>query len=126
MVSGFVGSAALFLALLGADGASALESCKAPRELVQEIPIDLSRNEVRISAYQYFQPSLVFYCRREVYKLNGDYAMLEFLNCPLPAYLFLPASTWERMQSQAPASCHILGRHRDLYRNLDVVVVANR
>ena len=126
VISGFVGSAALFLALLASGGASALESYKAPRELVHEIPIDLTSNEVRIGAYQYFQPSLVFYCRREVYKLSNDNAMLEFLNCPLPSFLFLPADSWEQMKSLAPTSCHVLGRRHDLYRNLDVVVVANR
>jgi 4-amino-4-deoxy-L-arabinose transferase-like glycosyltransferase len=126
MLGGFAGSAALFLTLLAAGGASALESYKAPRELMREIPIDLAGNEVRIGAYRYFQPSLVFYCRREVYKLNSDDAMLEFLHCSLPAYLFLPASTWEQLQYRAPASCHVLGRRRDLYRNFDVVLVANQ
>jgi 4-amino-4-deoxy-L-arabinose transferase-like glycosyltransferase len=126
MIGGFVVSAALFLAMLAAGGASALEPYKAPRELVHEIPIDLTAVEVRVGAYQYFQPSLVFYCRREVQKLNTDAAALEFLNSPLQVYLFLPASAWEQLQPRSPTSCRVLGRRRDLYRNYDIVVVGNR
>jgi 4-amino-4-deoxy-L-arabinose transferase-like glycosyltransferase len=126
MVWGFTASASLFLAMLAAGGAAALEPYKAPRELVHDIPIDLTASEVRIGAYQYFQPSLVFYCRREVHKLDSDEAMLEFLNCPLPVYLFLPAASWDKLQQRAPTCCRVLGRRYDLYRNIHVVVVSNR
>jgi 4-amino-4-deoxy-L-arabinose transferase-like glycosyltransferase len=126
MIGGLVASVAIFLALLAAGGASALEPYKAPRGLVYDIPIDLTAAEVRVGAYRYFQPSLVFYCRREVQKLNTDKAALEFLHSPLQVYLFLPASAWEELQPRSPGSCRVLGRRRDLYRNYDVVVVGNR
>jgi 4-amino-4-deoxy-L-arabinose transferase-like glycosyltransferase len=126
MVGGFAASSVLFLAMLAAGGASAMEPYKAPRVLVHDIPVDLTTREVRIGAYQYFQPSLVFYCRREVHKLDSEEATLEFLNCPLPVYLFIPAAGWEQLRQRAPLSCCVLGRHRDLYRDVDVVVVSNR
>jgi hypothetical protein len=126
MIACFAASSAVFLAALAAGGAAALEPYKAPRALVSDLHADLTASEVRVGAYEYFQPSLVFYCRREVHKLNTDDAMLEFLNCPLRVYLFLPATVWEQLQPRVAGSCQLLGRRRDLYRNCDVVVVTNR
>jgi 4-amino-4-deoxy-L-arabinose transferase-like glycosyltransferase len=125
-VTGFAASAVMFLASVAAEGAIALEPYKAPRELVHDLHDNLTSHEVRVGVYQYFQPSLVFYCRREVQKLKNDEDMLEFLNCPLPVYLFLPAAVWERLHPRVTGPCHLLGRRRDLYRNCEVVVVTNR
>jgi 4-amino-4-deoxy-L-arabinose transferase-like glycosyltransferase len=125
-IAAFAGSAVAFLAILAAGSAVALERHKAPRELAHDLPADLNAHEVRIGAFQYFQPSLVFYCQREVQKLKTNEEMLEFLSCPLPVYLFVPATLWEQIQPRAPMTCHLLGRRHDLYRNCEVVVVSNR
>ena len=50
----------LFTAGIGAWGASAVEAWKAPRALVEALPADQTRREVRVAAYAYFQPSLIF------------------------------------------------------------------
>ena len=125
-VAGFAGTAVIFLASVAAEGAVALEPYKAPRELVRDLHDNLTSHELRVGTYQYFQPSLVFYCRREVQKLKNDEDTLDFLNCPLPVYLFLPAPVWEQLQPRAVGTCRLLGRRRDLYRDCDVVVVTNR
>jgi hypothetical protein len=126
VIVSFMASAVAFLAAVAAWGAFALESYKAPRELVHEIPSDLTTREVRIAAYQYFQPSLVFYCQRQVQPLKDDEETLEFLTNPLPVYLFVPLAEWERLQMRVLGPVHLLGKRRDLYRNCEVVVVTNR
>jgi 4-amino-4-deoxy-L-arabinose transferase-like glycosyltransferase len=126
MIAGFAAFSLAYLAVLAGWGATALEKHKAPRDLVRGLHDNLTAHEVRIGAYEYFQPSLVFYCQREVHKLKTDDDVIEFLSCPLPVYLFMPASLWEQLQPRLGGMCHPLGRRRDLYRNYDVVVVTNR
>ena len=81
--------------------------------------------EVRVAAFDYFQPSLVFYCGREVQQLFSDRQALDFLRTPLPTYLFCPAETWDRLAPHAAGPVAPVARHRDLYRGCDVVVVTN-
>jgi 4-amino-4-deoxy-L-arabinose transferase-like glycosyltransferase len=125
-IVGFVASAVVFLGALAAWGVLALEAHKAPRELVNDLPGDLTTREVRVAAYQYFQPSLVFYCQRQVQNLKDHEETLEFLSNPLPVYLFIPAAEWEQLQSRVLLPVRSLGTRRDLYRNCDIVVVTNR
>jgi 4-amino-4-deoxy-L-arabinose transferase-like glycosyltransferase len=118
-----------FLGVLAAWGASALEGHKAPKPLAQaaaQFDGDLSAREVRVASYQYFQPSLVFYCRREVRQLQHEDETLEFLSNPLPVYLILPAAHWQALEARVPGTHRVLGQCRDLYQNCDVVVVTNR
>jgi 4-amino-4-deoxy-L-arabinose transferase-like glycosyltransferase len=125
-VASFAASAIAFLAVVAAGTSVALEPHKAPRELVRAVRDDLTAHEVRVGAYEYFQPSLVFYCRREVQKLKNAEDVVEFLSSPLPVYLFLPAAVWRDVEPSMAGACHLLGRRRDFYRNCDVVVVTNR
>jgi hypothetical protein len=99
---------------------------KAPAALADHLPSQHNEQEIRLACYGYFQPSLVFYCRREVCLIEQENRVLELLRGPLPAYVFMPASAWDTIQAQAPAPCRVLGRHHDLYRGWDVVVVSNR
>jgi hypothetical protein len=126
VVSIFAATSALFLASLAALGPVSLEGHKAPRELVRTFHDDLIEHDVRVGAFEYFQPSLVFYCQREVHKLGNEQEMLQFLDYPLKVYLILPATRWEQVQSRVPPTCHLLGRRYDLYRHCDVVLVTNR
>src|SRR5438552_3929697 len=90
----FVGAvtavAAVFIGTLAAFGGVALDQHKAPRLLVRWSGARQTDREVRVACYQYFQPSLVFYCGREVQILPSEREALEFLRCPLPVFLFLP------------------------------------
>jgi hypothetical protein len=68
--------------------------------IVLPVPSGLTGREVRVTCSQYFQPSLVFYCRREVHQLGTEAEVLSFLDYPLPVYLFVLAARWEALESQ--------------------------
>jgi hypothetical protein len=118
--------AGLFTWLLAVDAAPAIDVFKAPRPLAQQSQANDTTREIRVGCYRYYQPSVVFYCRREVSIWKDEQEAVEFLRCPLPVYLFLPATVWENLQHRVPNACHTVACHRDLYRNCEVVVVSNR
>jgi hypothetical protein len=123
-----VGLAAAALAFTGLVAAAAnlgLDQYKAPRQIVREARAQNLHDDVRIACYQYFQPSLVFYCRREVAQLQDERQVSEFLRGPLQSYLLLPAAAWEKMQTQRTGSGILVARHYDLYRHCEVVFVTN-
>jgi 4-amino-4-deoxy-L-arabinose transferase-like glycosyltransferase len=118
-------SAVLFLLGVGTGGVQAVDAYKAPRPLVQALPADQLYREVRIGCYHYFQPSLVFYCQREVVRLEEEQQVLDFLETPLPCYLFVSARVWEPLQARLARRYPVLGRHYDLYDGCEIVVVSN-
>jgi 4-amino-4-deoxy-L-arabinose transferase-like glycosyltransferase len=113
----------LFSGTLAALGPVAVDRYKAPRTLAAALPADQAFRDVRIGAYEYFQPSLVFYCRREVRRLDSESAARQLLEGPLPAFLFVPAPVWEGLRGTTRA--RELARHRDLYDGRDIVLVSN-
>jgi 4-amino-4-deoxy-L-arabinose transferase-like glycosyltransferase len=119
------GAGLAFTGLVAAWGGTAVERCKAPRALAAALPADQTRREARIASLAYFQPSLVFYCRREVRQLASAQDALAFLDGPLPSYLFVPAALWEQLPARSTRRYRLLGRGHDLYDNRDVVVVTN-
>jgi 4-amino-4-deoxy-L-arabinose transferase-like glycosyltransferase len=122
-----VATALGFLGILAARGPLTLESQKAPRPLAAALHAAQTEPEIRVACYQYFQPSLVFYCRRQVDQLDDRTQVANFLRCPLPVYLVVPATVWENeLRGKVPGPCRQLARHRDFYRRCDVVVVTNR
>jgi 4-amino-4-deoxy-L-arabinose transferase-like glycosyltransferase len=116
----------LLIGTLAAWGSSTLEERKAPRLLARAIRADQPEPEIRVGCHRYFQPSLVFYCGREVQQLGQEQDVLDFLLCPRPVYLIVPAPFWESFRSRAPQGCRVVERQYDLYCNGNVVVVANR
>jgi 4-amino-4-deoxy-L-arabinose transferase-like glycosyltransferase len=118
-------TAVLFTGVLAAYGGSAVERHKAPRALVEAMPADQTFREVRVAAYEYFQPSLVFYCRRDVPCLESERQAVDFLRGPLPSYLVLPVGKWDELREKVGASCRLLARRYDLYTNEEVVLVTN-
>lgn len=126
LVACFSATAVLFLGTLAAWGGGSLNAFKAPQSLADSLPADQSAHEIRIAAYQYFQPSLVFYCHREVRRLEKEDEAVEFLRCPLRVYLFVPVAAWERLSAKVLGPTRIVGQQRDLYRNCDVVLVTNQ
>jgi 4-amino-4-deoxy-L-arabinose transferase-like glycosyltransferase len=126
VIVSITGSCILFVGGLFALGSPAVDAHKAPRALIQAAQAQHTDREIRVGCYQYFQPSLVFYCRREVQRFQNEEQVLEFLRCPLPVYLFLPATTWDTLRERVSGPHHLLARHEDLYRRHDVVVVMNR
>jgi 4-amino-4-deoxy-L-arabinose transferase-like glycosyltransferase len=125
LIAAVAGCAVLLAVPLGAWGLQAMEPYKASRPLAQGLPADHVRRDVRVASFAYFQPSLVFYCRREVSRCVTEGQAIAFLQSPLPAFLFVPERVWQQMQPQLPANTHVLARHRDFYGGQTVVVVAN-
>jgi hypothetical protein len=121
----FVATAVLFTAAVAAWGPSLVDRSKAPRELVRLLPADQTQREVRIAVYGYFQPSLVFYCGREVAVLEGEQQARDFLDGPLPSYLILPADRWAELRPKLGDRCQELGSKYDLYDGCEIVVVGN-
>jgi 4-amino-4-deoxy-L-arabinose transferase-like glycosyltransferase len=117
----------LFIALLAAWAPSAVDQYKAPRVLASALPEDQTRREVRVASYDWFQPSLVFYCQRQVKTFDEAQQddAVRFLNGPLPSYLFLPSERWDVLRQRTDERCRELGRHRDVYTGCEVVVVGN-
>jgi 4-amino-4-deoxy-L-arabinose transferase-like glycosyltransferase len=125
MLASLAGMAVLFVGVLATWGTSHVDAFKAPRPLVQEAGACQTDRDIRIACYQFYQPSLVFYCHREVRVLNDEMEVLEFLRTPLPIYLFVSAQAWENMKDKIQAPHRLLARHRDIYKGIDVLVITN-
>jgi hypothetical protein len=125
MIASVAVAAVGFTAAAAAWGSGVVDRCKAPRELARALPPDQTRRDVRLGAYGWFQPSLVFYCQREVRCLQNEYKMLGMLQDPLPAYVFLPAAAWDDFQQKFRSPYRVVAHHRDLYTGCEVLVVTN-
>lgn len=119
-------SAFLTTGSLIAFGSLALDTHKAPRALVQAAETQQTDRDIRIGCYRYFQPSLVFYNRREVQTLDTKFHVEDFLGSPLPVYLFVPEAIWQNLPIKGRDSTRVLARHYDLYRSCFVLVVTNQ
>ncbi|HZV07804.1 MAG TPA: glycosyltransferase family 39 protein [Gemmataceae bacterium] len=117
-------SGIVFTAALAFWGVNLVDRFKAPRPLVQALPEDHLYREVRVGAIGYFQPSLVFYCQREVQCPENMVCAIEFLHTPLPVYVFASAEMWEQLRIFAP-QYRLLARHRDLYNGREVLLLTN-
>jgi 4-amino-4-deoxy-L-arabinose transferase-like glycosyltransferase len=115
---------ALFLAVAAAFVAPVVDRAKAPQALAGALPADLDLQDARIAAWDYFQPSLVFYCRREVVRVNTFEFLLLHLDQGHPAFAFLPEAALPQLERHRRV--RVLARHKDLYLGRTVVLVANR
>jgi 4-amino-4-deoxy-L-arabinose transferase-like glycosyltransferase len=115
-----------FAAALAAFVPQEMDAYKAPRGLVADAGLDDPTRDLRIGAYDWFQPSVVFYAKREVEKLPGPDAAATFLAIPTPGYLIIPEPTWRQWIAGLVTVPHrIVARRFDFYRNCEVLVVAN-
>jgi hypothetical protein len=80
---------------------------------------------VRVATFGYFQPSLVFYFRREVRPLASETQAVDFLRQPLPSFLLAPRRVWDGMEARVPGTHRVLATRRDLYSGEDLVLVSN-
>jgi hypothetical protein len=117
--------AVAFTALAAALPPLAVDEQKAPRELVRASGVDDPARDLRLAHFDWFEPSVVFYARREVPEVPSPADAVEFLAVPTPGYLFVPAKTWEQMEAAVTVPTRVVARHRDFYRNCDVLVVTN-
>jgi hypothetical protein len=126
LLASVAAAAVVLTGVLAAEGGAAVERFKSARPLVQVVQALQTEPEVRLGQYGYYQPSVVFYCRREVARLEEEKDALEFLRYPIPVYLFMPAPVWQTLEAKVQSPHQVLARHRDLYKGCDVVVVTNR
>ncbi len=117
--------AVAFTALAAAFPSLSVDEQKAPKELVRLSGVDDSSRDIRLGHFDWFQPSLVFYARRELVEVFSPDKAAEFLAIPTPGYLFVPAKTWEQVEPKLVVPTRIVARHRDFYRNCDILVVTN-
>jgi 4-amino-4-deoxy-L-arabinose transferase-like glycosyltransferase len=125
VIAAVTGSTVLFVLSLLGWGIEAVDGQRAPRALARALPADHAQREVRLAAWQWFQPSIVFYSRREVQRLVDAQQALDFLEQPLPAYLFVPEQTWSEVRRTRAVQARVVGRRQDLYTGRVIVVVSN-
>lgn len=119
-----VATAVVFLWSLEYGPVHVIDRQKAPKPLVAQSGSCQQDVEVRTASFCYFQPSLVFYCGREVSELATEQDALDFLRGPFPSYLFCPADVAQALLAQMP-TLSVLSRQRDFYKGWDVVVLRN-
>jgi 4-amino-4-deoxy-L-arabinose transferase-like glycosyltransferase len=119
-------SSVIFTAALGAWCGHAVESYKAPRALMAAVRRSGGNSDYRIISYRYFEPSFVFYAHREVLNQEVAEETLAYLKFPMPVYLLVREMDWESLKARAGANVSIVARHRDLYKNCEILVVRNQ
>lgn len=119
------GSSVTFVAGIIGFAAISLDGAKAPRSLVSDAGTLRRDRDIRLASFQYTQPSLVFYNQREVRQLMNEQQVLEFLNFPVPSYLFVPETAWQELRQKGFTHGEPVARHRDFYRNCEILVIAN-
>jgi 4-amino-4-deoxy-L-arabinose transferase-like glycosyltransferase len=120
-------SSAGFVFCVTGGALAALDDHKASRYLAASLPADHEYREIRVGAYCYDRPSMVFYCRREVRRLDKPEQAVNFLAEPLPTYVFVSESRWGELERDVPDGARVLARFPDLYgKGHRVLVVANR
>jgi 4-amino-4-deoxy-L-arabinose transferase-like glycosyltransferase len=124
-IAAVTATAVLFTAATAAGGPSAVEAWKAPRGLAAALPSNQLLLDSRVAAYGYFQPSLIFYCRREVHQLDSDVQAVDFLRQPPPSFLLTPKRVWDGLEAKVVGTHRVLTIRRDLYSGEDVVLVSN-
>jgi 4-amino-4-deoxy-L-arabinose transferase-like glycosyltransferase len=119
-------AAIVFVGVTAAVPPAVMNRYKAPQQLVQATGLANPTRDVRLAAYGWFEPSLVFYAGREVRELKSVEHIAEFLAVPTPAYLFVPEQPWhELLSAGVKAPYRIAARHYDLSRNCQVLVITN-
>jgi hypothetical protein len=117
-------SAVLLLTSIASGPIPVVEEYKAPKALVERAGACRPADEIRIAAFGYFQPSLVFYCSREVTELRTPPEAVDFLRGPLPSYLICPTVLVAQLQSVQP-DLVVLNVRRDFYKGWDVCILSN-
>ena len=104
-----------------------MDAYKAPRELVRASGVADPTRDLRVAAYDWFQPSVVFYAQREVEKLPSPEMAAAFLAVPTPGYLFVTEETWNAwLKDKVSVPHREVARHFDFYRNCQVLVITNQ
>lgn len=115
-----------FSSALGAWNGSHFNTIKAPKALAALLPPDQLKQEIRLGAFEWFQPSIAFYCKREISMLNGEGQLRAFLKSPLPSFVYLPLDRWNEISAKGVIQGRLVGTATDFYRNFQVVLISNQ
>jgi 4-amino-4-deoxy-L-arabinose transferase-like glycosyltransferase len=124
-VRAMTAGAVAFTALVAALAPATVDTQKAAKELVRASGTADPARDLRLAHFDWFQPSIVFYARREVTEVFSPETAAEFLAVPTPGYLFVPAKTWQFVEPKVTVPTRVAARHYDFYRNCEVLVVTN-
>jgi hypothetical protein len=126
-VTAMAASAAAFIGLVAAFPPLEMDRYKSPRELVRASGLAAPDRDVRVGSVDWFQPSVVFYARREVQKLATAEEVTAFLTNPTRGYLFVPEPTWNKwFPDRLRVAYPVAARHFDFYKNCDILVITNQ
>lgn len=115
-----------FTGALGAWNGSNLNEIKAPKTLSQFLPEDQLTREIVIATHDWFQPSITFYCKRQINTMISEKEVKQFLEQPIPAYLFMPEKKWDALVVKYQLKAKKIGQATDFYRNCNVVLLTNQ
>jgi len=118
----------VFVALIAAFPVTTLDQYKAPRQLVADAGVQQSHRDIRLLALQWFQPSVVFYSRREVERIQNWDQASPALAMNHPVYMFVPEPVWAKIQEEQPQArgYRTIAQKYDFLRNCDILVVTNQ
>jgi 4-amino-4-deoxy-L-arabinose transferase-like glycosyltransferase len=112
-----------FVAGITAFGLPVFNREKSARDLVAQSHGCRRDQDLRVGAYRYWLPSLVFYAQREVLLLPNDEVTTQILSCPTPAMIFMPRADWEKLSDRV--SGRVVASHWDMYGRCEIVAVSN-
>ncbi len=125
-VKTFAGSAVAFAALLFGVVSLQVDRHQISREFVNVVR-QFNSESAQIAAFDYFQPSLVFYARQPVPDLATFEAVGQFLNASPQGYVITRSDDFEALRPVLPADVHVLRRKRMfLRRRHDVLLLGRR
>jgi 4-amino-4-deoxy-L-arabinose transferase-like glycosyltransferase len=119
--------AVAYLSPLAAGVTAVVSRHHAPRALVEASSTYAPSDEIRVVRYQLdFLPSLNFYVHRYVHEAEKEAEVVDWLKQPLPVYVFLQRSDWERIEPSVRSPHRIAAAHTELYKSGELLVVTNR
>jgi 4-amino-4-deoxy-L-arabinose transferase-like glycosyltransferase len=121
-------TAVLFVGLIAAFPAGSFDAYKAPRRLVAQADLQQPNRDIRLVSLYWFQPSVVFYSRREVERLKDWPEAATCLAMHHPVYLFVPEPVWNKVRQEYPnaTAYRTVARQFDFLKNCDILVVTNQ
>jgi 4-amino-4-deoxy-L-arabinose transferase-like glycosyltransferase len=118
-------SSVALVGLLAGLGPRAVHPYHLSPHLAGRLEAHQQSREVQIGCYRFFQPSLVFYTRRQIERLGDDQAAVDLLHRPVESYLVVPAQTWEELRPRVETSCTVVARHREFQTGREILLITN-
>jgi 4-amino-4-deoxy-L-arabinose transferase-like glycosyltransferase len=124
-LSSALAASLLFTASIAAFPVETMDGFKAPKALVEQGQLAQPDRDIRIASLFWFQPSTVFYVKREIRKLSGLEDVKVFLNAPRESYLLIDEPTWVSIAAHVGTQTMEVTRHYDFYSNKQILLIRN-